>query len=380
MAQIGTIEYEAKVTGVGEAKQNANDLAESQRDVAAASEESAAATGFLAGSIGELGDEHEETGEETDRMNTKTDLLSSSLWFLGSAAVSTTASMLGLSGAFTTATGAASALGSAVSGISVGTIVGGGLTAGTILGGTAAGLAVGLSGVKLMQELGIMQAVRDGASDIGSMLPDWIVDGWLQVMSIGAGPLAVLGGFISGFLDDIFKQSLPKSFEQGIGRAKQVGETFVGAWERQIGRAETAWTDFTGFLETKFDEGIGWVLGKIDNLERRVDSLTSSIPGTADPGTGAASEGAIGVGGFPFDVPFLQGGGRILEGGIARVHKGETVVPAGGGGGVTIEDISVTIEAGDFDPSDMSRHNAESLAEEIAELVGRETSRRAGVR
>jgi hypothetical protein len=50
------------------------------------------------------------------------------------------------------------------------------------------------------------------------------------------------------------------------------------------------------------------------------------------------------VGGGLF--PSAASGGFVEEGGLARIHKGETIIPAGGGGGVNVNLTGQVIRQG----------------------------------
>ena len=85
MVQIGTIEYEAKVSNVAEAQANANELVESQNEVATSAERAGGSAGFFAGMMTTAGDATGEAKDEADDADTSFTLLSGTTFLLTSA-------------------------------------------------------------------------------------------------------------------------------------------------------------------------------------------------------------------------------------------------------------------------------------------------------
>lgn len=409
--QIGTIEYEARVTGVAEAKQDAADFASTQEDVASSSAEAAAAGSFLAGTLSDVGDETEDAGEEADRTSSKTRILTSALFFLGSTAVGTIAKVTGLTGAFALVKGAAGTLIGTLSGLTLSGVLGsvsgaisgfvGWLAAGSagaLAFAGAIGFGLGVLGVWILKVTGALDAVSNFGQFVGNVLPGWVSDGILQMISLTAGPLAAFGAFITGTLEG--------GFDEGFRRAGQVVDIFIGAWQRQFDRAAAVVGDFKSDV-------VGFFSGLLEDARR----LGGRIAGTVErqlAGMGdAAASGArnafnsavpdrvnipsISVAGRTFgggsiNLPQLQVGGMVEGTGIAQVHKGEAVIPeplvnaaqsgeggGGGGGGVTIETLEFHM-SGEFDPSNATRRDLQELARLLESIMGKDTNRRAGVR
>jgi hypothetical protein len=68
-------------------------------------------------------------------------------------------------------------------------------------------------------------------------------------------------------------------------------------------------------------------------------------------------------------VPFVDTGGFVQETGLAVIHQGEQVVPAGqsGGGDIIIEQVSVPGARSKAE----ARMNAEAVADEFEKTIGR---------
>lgn len=443
MTQIGTIEYRAKVTGAGEARAQMGELDDSFASTATSAESAGAASGFLAGSMSASADATEDASDEAENADASFTILDGTLLGLIGTVGSFALELVGLGGVSST-----------VSGI-IGTIAGGAsaATAGIIGLSTAAGVAVGAFGIWILQTLGVFDALQGLGQFVGSVLPGWVKDGVLQILSFFA-PLLAVGVFIEGTLEG--------GFRRGFAKARRLTQTFVGAWERQIDRAirigkgigqwarnqlptnvrqgiiaamgfimpevAKAAAFIQGTIEGGFAEGFrraravedkfvstqrrtfdrmeSFITGKINAIEstyervlgglidkfEQVQSMASDLPtdplSAASQVGNAATGGGFGFGGFNFGggsgfnigLPQLASGGTIAETGAAVVHKGETVVPPGGGGDVNVDTITIRIDGGDFDPSDLSRSQIREMAERLVDAIGDKTNRRSGVR
>jgi hypothetical protein len=102
-------------------------------------------------------------------------------------------------------------------------------------------------------------------------------------------------------------------------------------------------SDLAKTLYRSVAAAVNFVLDKVNAVIRDINSALSfsvSIPGVDTHIPGVGKVGGVSFGFDAPDIPTIPGldvGGLILQSGIAMVHKGETVVPAGagGGGGVT---------------------------------------------
>jgi len=407
MVQIGTIEYEAKVTGVAEAKQNANDLADSQEEVASSSRNAAASGSFLAGVLGTVSSQEEEAGEEADRTSTKTKILSSSLFFLGSTAVGTAGELLGLQGALGLARAGAGRLVGALSGLTLSGVVGSVTSAvsgfvswlaagsaGALALAGAIGFALGVLGVWILQVTGALDAVRGFGQYVGNVLPASVRDGLLMMISVAAGPLAAFGAFITGTLEG--------GFDEGFRRAREVLNIFVGVWERSFDRAGRVIGDLRSRVTTEFGNIKSDVQGFVGDIGDTAGDIVKAGFNAAVPSnvnipsvTLSAPDWAGGmsktIGGGSINLPQLQVGGMVEQTGAAVVHKGESVIPeplvnaaqggGGGGGGDTTQIGTIEVHiSGEFDPSNLSRRDLDRLASKIDDAIGKRTNTRAGVR
>ena len=126
--------------------------------------------------------------------------------------------------------------------------------------------------------------------------------------------------------------------EQKEGQILGVINSVVGGFKAAAQAITDAWAYLTG-------RGENSLLGDVSQQVRGVLDLLQAVPGidadigsTGDSGGGSRSRSQSR--GSRSRVPSLDSGGRIVEGGLARVHRGEEVVPAaqvdrGGGGGIS---------------------------------------------
>jgi len=431
MTQIGTIEYDAKVSNVAEAQANANDFAESNREMGESAEEAGGAAGFLAGSLSNTSDAQDDASKGADEADEDFTLLRGTViglaGTLGSLvlkffAIGGVASSL--SGVLSTLTGYLGALslsgilGSVTSALSsfAGWLAAG--SAGALALGAVIGAAIGLFGVWILEITGVLDWIGQLGEMLSVELPGWARDGLLAVIGATVGFLAVLGGFIVGFIEG--------GFDEAFARAGEVVDIFFGSFERTFNRVadwfigltkdiagsfEQTWNSLAAwfggltddlvkdFRQFK-DDVVGFLIGIGDAVAGSVrTAFNSTVPSSVDVPSVTIGGGQVAgqdipsttIGGGYIDLPQLQTGGLVAEGGIARVHEGEAVLPepivqsaasSGGGGGgseITVENISIEM-SGEFDPSNVSRRDVESFADRIVDAIGDKTNRRSGVR
>jgi hypothetical protein len=414
MVQIGTIEYEARVTGADEAKGKTDDLQQSQEQLAESSDESASSLNNFSGTVETAGSSTDRTTHRMGKMSNQSTLLNAKAKGLIGTIGTLIVSVTGLGGVAGTVAGALGTVKTVLSGLTlsgvVGTVVGafkgfvGWLAAGSagaLAVAAAIGAAIGLFGAWILHVTGALDAIADFGSFVGNVLPGWVNDGILQIISLVAGPLAALGGFIIGTFEG--------GFDEGIARARETVEIFVGAWERQIDRivgfAEDGWETLTQGWENLKDDVVGFI-GDIEDAATdtvragfnavvpdsvNIPSVTLSAPDWAG-GMSAT------IGGGSIDLPQLNTGGMIERTGAAIVDRGEAVIPepivsaaeqaesggsgGGGGGDVNVDVGEVVLKVTDpgFDPSDLSRREVEALADRLVRAMGKKTSNIAGTR
>lgn len=410
MVQIGTIEYNAKVTGAGEAQSKTEELQRTQQGLAEASEESAASMNGFAGTVEGMAGESERAGRQTSVLDNSVRVFTSTLTFGAGAVASYVGKITGLSGVAAGAAGAMGSLKAALSGLTlsgvVGSVVGAAKgfvgwlaagSAGALAFAGAIGFGLGLLGTWVLKTTGALKAVKGFGTWVRNSLPAWVSDGILQMISLVATPLATFGAFIIGTFEG--------GFSQGIKRAKQVLGIFEGAWNRQLTRigniADRGWSRISTGAKNLKDDVVGYfsglASGAASNFKAGFNSVipsTISIPSVTIGGGSIAGQDipSATIGGQNISLPRLRTGGTIEESGAAVVHEGEAVIPEplvsaartggdGGGSNVTnIESVSVTIDAADFDPSNMSRRELESFADRVAKAIGKKTNASAGVR
>lgn len=300
MVQIGTIEYEAKVTGAAEAQSQTEDLQESQEDLAESSEESATSLNGFAGSIRSSGDASTRTGRQTGVLDHSLRLLGSTAHFVGGAIVGLVGKVTGLGGVMAAGAKAVGVIKGALAGLTlkgmlgsvVGALKGFGAwlaagSAGALAFAGAIGAGLGLLGVWILEVTGALDAVRNFGAWVGDVLPGWVRDGLLQVLSIGVGPLAALGGFITGFIQG--------GFSEGFAQAREVMSIFGGAWRRQIGRIsdvfwggvdriKSGWSSIRSGARSAIDGTRERFFGFVEGVRGRWDSFVAGTVGRFNEG------------------------------------------------------------------------------------------------
>lgn len=321
MVQIGTIEYEAKVTGAAEAKSQTEDLQESQEDLAEASEDSAGSLNGFAGSIRRSGDASTQTGRQTGVLDHSLRLLGSTAHFVGGSLVALAKKNTILAGAIKGVTAAVGLAKGALAGLTLkgmlGTVVGAlkgfgawlaAGSAGALAFAGAIGAGLGLLGVWALEVTGALDAVRNFGAWVGDVLPGWVRDGLLQVLSIGVGPLAVFGGFITGFIQG--------GFSEGFAQAREVMSVFGGAWRRNMGRLSDAFWGFVGWIGDGWDRIKSVGRSAIDGTRERFDQFVGGVRGRWDSFVAGT------VGRFWEGVEQIRGGFVFLrEAGVQAISQ-----------------------------------------------------------
>lgn len=415
MVKIGEVFWVASVSGVDSAVDDADELEGSMNSVASTATQAAEAQNEYADSAADAGDETERAGFLSGKLDVATGLLGSTLFF--------TAQRFGLAGTAATAYAGAVTVAGVASGAAtkaiglLGTVAGGITTAlawisglgssflawlaagsaGALAFAGAIGFGLGVLGVWILQVTGALDAVRNFGAWVGNVLPGWVRDGLLQMLSLAVGPLAAFGGFITGFLEG--------GFDEGFRRAGQVINVFIGAWDRQIGRIVSVAEDGWNMLKQGWTDFKNWIFGIVDGIVDRIMAIPDAAAEAADaiPGSDLAGEAGRQAGGAvnwaagglgdlasgEVNIPTIQSGGMINEGGLAQVHRGEAVIPrpiveaarggrGGGGGTKRVEEGDVTYDVTVGDQSlDLSRVDRSTLRE-LARMIGNELGNNTG--
>lgn len=421
MTKIGEVFWVASVQGADSATENAQELEGSMDSVASTATQAAEAQNQYGDSTA---DSAEATGRAsflTGKLNVMTGLLSSTLFFTSKqfnlAATAATAysgavSLAGLASAGATKAvallgTAAGAIGSAFAWVSgVGSSFLAWLAAGSagaIALAGAIGFGLGVLGVWILQVTGALDAVKNFGRWVGNVLPGWVRDGLLQMLSVAVGPLAAFGAFISGTVEG--------GFDEGFRRAREVVDIFLGAWDRQIGRVVSIGEDALTSLQEGWTSFKNWIFGIVDGIVDKILAIPDAAAEAADaiPGSdlageagrqaggvlsGAAETGGDIVGGGA-DLLGLQTGGIIAEGGVAEVHRGEAVIPRTiveaarggdrgparrGGGGEGDTEVTYDIDIGDqtLDLSKLDRSTLRELSAMLNDELGNTTGNLTG--
>lgn len=369
MVQIGTIEYEARVTGVAEAKESADDFASTQEDVASASYASAGALGAVAGRMSSVAGATDEAKTEAKQADEQFSILRSTLGGLkgkfGSLSLGGIIGGSGTGGLLSGIAGGATAGGLITGTVSASTLIVGSVAAAALIAGTVAtgSLIVGflsaasvIVGVIAAGSL-VVGAVAAAALIVGTVATDSKIVGVISAATLIVGTIAA-GSLIVGTVAAASIIVGTVGIQQLIDLAGFGGDPsegiFSGVYEagqdfaEENPHASRGIVDFVRGTET-FQAG-----RDIGNL------LRGQMPGAAE-------------------------GGMVEQSGAAVIHRGEAIIPkhlvGGGGGGssVNIEQVRIDL-SGEFNPDDMGRRELEQLADRIANKIGDMANRRAGVR
>jgi len=424
---LGSIWWSVQVANANRAAEKADRVQQEFGQTAEQANKANRAVNSSSRSMGRYETETERASNTTSRFRGVLGLLSSGIFFvvgglLNLLGVST--SLAGVWGAVTTAAatvwGWLLAIGGYLPSLSAiwGTItsVVSGFVSWLLAGSTAAigvaaaiGALLGLAGVFVLEWTGVLDIVRNFGQFMGNVLPGWVRDAMLTLISFFAGPLAVIGAAITGFVSGFLRGGLSAGIDQAVINAKRVLNIFATAWENI----------FTGIRDT-IQPIIDTITSDVTGMVNTVDDTVTGVGETITNGIQAAWNGTIpsqisfpefsigggrlGVtiqgqnfgadvpeltlGGDTFNLPQLNTGGIVQSAGAAVLHPGEAVVPAdvtremnldgqgqqggGAGGGVNIQEISIEIGDQSLDISSLRPSEVRRLAEALAPELGRE--------
>lgn len=281
MVQIGTISYKAEVTGADEAQGQAEGVDDSFTQMGEQSQATAAAVGGLGGAMGTTAGAVEDTTHATEQSDEQFTLLSSTLglvtkgfkrlfgYLAGGAVLSALASAAGY---------VATALaGLTLSGV-VGTVVGAlGAFVGWLAAGSAAaigvavviGILIGLFVVWILHITGVLDYIGELARELGNELPAYARDGILAIIGLFAGPLAVIGAFIVGFIEG--------GFDEAFAKARETIDIFLGAFGRTFNRIARIAGDGLQSVKDFFTDAYDWIVLKLTGIKNTANKVIDNF-------------------------------------------------------------------------------------------------------
>jgi len=408
MVNVGEVAWNAKVRGLDSANQKASQYTDTASDVADTMTDMNSSMEEGNQKAEEYTEQTEKVNTETERFDTKAGVLTGTLGFLFSTLGGGIAQFGGMAGAWRMLTGLGARLLVLLPSVSavVATLSGwfstaAGLvsgfvswlaagSAGAIAVAGAIGFAIGMLGVFVLEMTGVLDAVRGFAQYLGNQMTPAVRDAFLALISVVAGPLAVIGGAITGFVEGFLRGGLEEGFDQAIQNVMDILGIFEGAWERTLGRIQTVGENMMSGLGDILAGAWNAVIpGQITFPEFSIGggSIGADIPHI---GRVAADVPEVSFGGWSRSLPQLQSGGMIQQTGALVGHAGEMVVPAdvtrniqqvfsgggGGGGGQTISIGTITIGDQSLDVRSLSRRELEEVVDELASLLGDEVAAR----
>lgn len=269
MVQIGTIEYEARVTNADEARAQMGKVDRSFTRTGESAEEAGAATGFLAGKLSTTGDAAQDAKDDADDTDTSFTLLSGTTWVL-TRALSGLVGLVAGGSIFGTLAGGAKALASWLAGglvSALGTVGGylsgfvGWLAAGSTAAlavGAAIGAVIGLFGVWILEITGVLDWIGNLGETLANSLPGWARDGILSIIGLFAGPLAVIGAFIVGFIRG--------GFDKAFALAGKTIDIFFGAFKRTLYNIGSAVMGVVDWIIGGFNQLKNWGIQQFRRL------------------------------------------------------------------------------------------------------------------
>lgn len=168
-----------------------------------------------------------------------------------------------------------------------------------------------------------------------------------------------------------FLKKLPKMLGKFFNQAKKDAQKFLSFVMSIPKKIKNLVTNIGTSIARKFKDAFNQLIP--DGVPIPEITIGAGVPGPDYT-----------IGGGTLQIPQLASGGFVEESGVAKIHKGETVVPADvsrkmgmgkGGGGPPMKKVEINVggvEIGDqsLDISNMSRSDLRTLAQEIATQLG----------
>lgn len=253
--------------------------------------------------------------------------------------------------------------------------------AGSMVAGVAGGIALGLAGVWVLLQTGVLQAFDDlgrwiESSPIGNTIMTALQVVLAPIGSLGAGIIELVKGNFSGIGDamaapmSVMLSHIQNAFT-GIGAAfgAMAGQLY-GVFEQLMAAISTLIESSLGGF---YNLGANIIVSMVNGIMAASGSLAGSVVGAA----GGVAQTAVDtvksipvVGGIAGALGFAEGG--VVPGPVgapvpAIVHGGETVIPVGGSGAG--DTFNITVNGG----SD----NADTIARTVMSMIQAEqTSKR----
>jgi hypothetical protein len=218
----------------------------------------------------------------------------------------------------------------------------------------AAGVIAAVAALTVLElKFHFVEKAVGGLTDAFKAVKDWIEGNWPAVAGLIAGPFGPLVGLAKSAFG--IAPALVSAFERVKNFTSDVVGAIVGFFEGMpgslLGAASaaghavlagfgSALAGFGAMLERLIKAPLNAIIGAWNStaLDFTLPSIDTHIPGV----------GKIGgqhVGFTVPQIPTLDTGGLVLGTGLALVHKGESVIPAGAGGA---QPIVINIHAGAF--------------------------------
>mgnify|MGYP000173219438 CR=1 FL=1 len=128
-------------------------------------------------------------------------------------------------------------------------------------------------GVWILEITGVLDWIGSLGEMLSVELPGWARDGLLAVIGLFAGPLAVVGGFIVGFIRG--------GFDEAFAKAGQVVDIFFGSFKRTFGRMAAFATRVLNRISAFFGQLKTWAINQLQAIGRFAIGIWSGIQSRA---------------------------------------------------------------------------------------------------
>lgn len=252
MAEVGSLDWAVNLKEAAESKKEVQEMASEFEETADVARDADEAIGQMDETTGSLGDSFGRTRQQGGQMTGMLSLISTGFLSLIGTVTGLTGIMASLSAAWATLIG----FGGTLAGW-LGTLAGLGSgfiawmaagSAGALAVAAGIGALIGILAVFVLEMTGVLDAAGDLGAWLGNKLPAMARDGLIALISIVAGPLAVIGAAILGFVRGTLDGGLMEGFRRSWQYIKDIMNVFGGAWKRLINGLIQVGADFITWI------------------------------------------------------------------------------------------------------------------------------------
>jgi len=180
----------------------------------------------------------------------------------------------GLVGVLSTLSGWVGSVAGSIKGLLTGLA---GIVSSSLAAAAALGVLIGTLGVFALEMTGALDAVKNFGTWVRDKMPPAVKDGFVSLIAIAVGPLAVIGGAIRGFVQGTLKGGLVNGFQEAANQSIQIFNIFADAINNTLGRLKAFFAGVGREIVSTITDLADTVVSKLRELVDRAVSFGRQI-------------------------------------------------------------------------------------------------------